>query len=411
MKPISKLAALAGLLGFALLGKAWAGSADLFAVVPAVDPTYEKLGQLEKAGLLPPGASGAPLTRYEVARDIVSAQDRYRVLVVAQADSSLLPSVDDLNAATTSVAPAVTPTAAAPAAPVTESDEDLAKAALTLTSLQDAYQYELKAVQASKDGVLKDADGINAAQYDLWKRLKGIEEYPTVAWHGLGRAFEISRLYYGDTSALGLDHNSTQTLKAYLDFKPEGVVDKQIRWNIILRYQSQMESTQAASIDLLTVRRATMDYNAPWLSANLGDFDEAYTPFTLWNRDNLDLKYMPEMIARQDDLQKYESFLNDEPNWPLRGARVSTALLWPDSQILDRFSVSGFASLIRNGFNDTTGQAFYFGPSDFSDFIFGAKSDLKSRRWYLGGASIQLALDTYAVVLAQPLGTNTPGSI
>ena len=421
MKRTSKLAALLGLFVLAgaparpLSAAAATSVPDLFAVVRAGDATYAELGQLEKAGLLPAGASQAPLTRYEVAEDIVTAQNRYQQIALASDDASMLPSVDDLSAATTA-SPAAAPaadsatTGSAPA-PVTESDEDLQKAALTLGSLQDAYQYELKAVQGSKDSVLKDADALNAAQYDIWKRLKGINEYPTVAWHGLGRAFLINQQYYGDTSALGLDHTSTHTEWAYLDFKPEGVVDKEIRWNIILRYQSQLESTQSAAIDHLTVRRATMDYNAPWMSATLGDFDEAYTPLTLWNRDNLDLEYMPEMIAREDDTLKYESFLNDEPKWPFRGARVGTALMWPDSDLLDRFSVNGMVSLIRNGFNDTSGQAFYFGPSDFSDFIFGASTELKSKRWYLGGASVQLTLDGYAVVLAQPLGTNTPNSI
>jgi hypothetical protein len=416
MKRTSKLAALLGLFGLTAAAPLWAadstGVSDLFAVVQAQDATYAQLDQLEKAGLLPAGSSRAPLTRYEVAEDILTAKNRYQQIALASDDAAMLPSVDDLSAATTSApAPDAGTSASAAAAPVTESDEDLQKAALSLGSLQEAYQYELKAVQGSKDSVLKDADGLNAAQYDIWKRLKGIEEYPTVAWHGLGRAFLINQQYYGDTSALGLTHSSTHTQWAYLDFKPEGVVDKEIRWNIILRYQSQLESTQSAAIDLLTVRRATMDYNAPWLSATLGDFDEAYTPLTLWNRDNLDLEYMPEMIAREDDTLKYESFLNDEPKWPFRGARVGTALLWPDSDLLDRFSVSGLASLIRNGFNDTSGQAFYFGPSNFSDFIFGAKAELKSKRWYLGGASVQLTLDGYAVVLAQPLGTNTPNSI
>ncbi|HET9869806.1 MAG TPA: hypothetical protein VFR02_04850, partial [bacterium] len=145
------------------------------------------------------------------------------------------------------------------------------------------------------------------------------------------------------------------------------------------------------------------------VSVTLGDFDEAYTPLTLWNRDNLDLKYMPEMIAREDDTLKYESFLNHEPEWPFRGARAGTALMWPDSQLLDRFSVSAMTDFVSNGFNDTSGQVFYFGG--FSNFIFGANADLKSRRWYLGGPSLQLAMDAYAVILAQPLGTNAPGSI
>jgi hypothetical protein len=396
--------------------------AVLFSTVPMGDPTYSQLSQLEETGLLPAGAAQPPLTRYEVARDILMAQNRYHQIVVADADTDMLPSVEDLGNAGATTAPGADTTSTAsgtattvsvtPSAPVTESDEDLAKAAQTLTSLQDAYQYELKAVKGQKDSTLKSSSDVEAGQYDLWKRLKGISEYPTVAWHGLGRAFQITQQYYGDTGALGLAHNSTQTEFGYIDFEPEGVVDKEIRWDMILRYKTQIESNQSASIDTLTVRRVTMDYNAPWVSVTLGDFDESYTPLTLWNRDNLDLRYKPEMIAREDDTLKYESFFNNEPDWPFRGARASTAVLWPDSDLLDRFKISVMADMIANGFNDTTGEAFYLGPDNFTDFIFGADSELKSKRWYMGGdTSIQLAMDAYAVILAEPLGTNQPNSI
>ena len=392
---------------------------DLFSTVPMGDPTYGRLSELEKTGLLPAGAAQPPLTRYEVAQDILTAQSRYHQIVVADADTDMLPSVEDLgNAGVTTAPGADTSTAASAAAasgssePVTESDADLAKAAQTLMSLQDAYQYELKAVQGQKDSTLKASSDVEAGQYDLWKRLKGISEYPTVAWHGLGRAFQITRQYYGDTGAIGLTHNSTQTELGYIDFEPEGVVDKEIRWDMILRYKTLIESNQSASIDTLTVRRVTMDYNAPWLSVTLGDFDEAYTPLTLWNRDNLDLRYKPEMIAREDDTLKYESFFNHEPDWPFRGVRASTELLWPNSDLLDRLKVSVMADMIANGFNDTTGQAFYLGPDNFTDFIFGVDSQLKSKRWYLGGnTSVQLAMETHVVVLAEPLGTNQPNSI
>jgi hypothetical protein len=424
MKPISKLLLffLTALTAPALFAAQVPGTAPditvLFSTVPMGDPTYSRLSQLEKTGLLPAGAAEAPLTRYEVAQDILMAQSRYDKIVVAQADTDMLPSVEDLSAAGTTTATgtdsaaAVSTAAPEPSAPVTESDEDIRKAAQNLTSLQDAYQYELKAVQGQKDSTLKTSSDVEAGQYDVWKRLKGISEYPTVTWHGVGRAFGISQQYYGDTAALGLTHSAIRDALGYIDFQPEGVVDKEIRWDIILRYKTQLESNQSASIDLLTVRRVTMDYNAPWLSATLGDFDEAYTPLTLWNRDNLDLRYKPEMIAREDDTLKYESFFDKEPYWPFRGARAGTELLWPDSDLLDRFKISIMADMLSNGFNDTSGQAFYFGPNSFSNFIFGADSELKSKRWYMGGdTSIQLAMDAYAVILAQPLGTNQPNSI
>lgn len=417
MKPISKS------FFFLLL---WAGSGafatelspqPLFSTVPVGDPTYNQLQQLEKTGLLSSGASQPPLTRYEVAQDILTAQARYKEIVVAQVDMNMLPSVEDLSntgsaAATDSNSPAVTGAPTTASSSVTESDEDLEKAAASLNSLEDAYQYELKSVQGTRDSTLKDASDMENEQYELWKRLKGITEYPTVAWHGLGRAFLITQQYNGNLAALGLTHSSTSTELGYLDFEPEGVVDKEIRWDAILRYRSEFESDQSAAIDLLTIRRATMDFNAPWLSATLGDFDESYTPLTLWNRDNLDLRYMPEMIAREDDTLKYESFLNHEPDWPFRGARVGTEVLWPDSDLLDHFKISFMADMISNGFNDTSGQAFYFGADDFTNFIFGGDSELKSKRWYVGGGmSAQLALDAYAVILAEPLGTNAPNSL
>ena len=153
-----------------------------------------------------------------------------------------------------------------------------------------------------------------------------------------------------------------------------------------------------------------MEFNPPWLSATIGDFDESYTPLTMWNRDNLDLRYMPEMIGREDDFQKYESFLNNEPNWPFRGLKIGTEILWPDSQFIDRFSIGGMANMIRSGFNDNASGGSYFGPGIFTGWIFAAKTDIKLKRWYLGGASLQLGLDAYGVMLDEPLYSETPYS-
>ena len=95
MKLISKtlwlsLTATAMTLGlgpglFAATSTSLQGEADvLFSTVPMGDPTYGRLSQLEKTGLLPTGASQPPLTRYEVAKDILTAQSRYDKIVVAQ---------------------------------------------------------------------------------------------------------------------------------------------------------------------------------------------------------------------------------------------------------------------------------------------------------------------------------------
>jgi hypothetical protein len=116
------------------------------------------------------------------------------------------------------------------------------------------------------------------------------------------------------------------------------------------------------------------------------------------------------MIAREDDFQKYESFLNNEPNWPFRGIKIGTDILWPDSQFIDRFSIGGMANMIRSGFNDNSSGGSYFGPGDFTDWIFGAKAEIKLKRWYLGGASLQLGLDAYGVMLDEPTYSALPYS-
>jgi hypothetical protein len=131
---------------------------------------------------------------------------------------------------------------------------------------------------------------------------------------------------------------------------------------------------------------------------------------TMWNRDNLDLRYKPEMIAREDDFEKYESFLNNEPNWPFRGVKIGTDILWPDSDFIDRFKIGGMANMIRSGFNDNSSGGTYFGPGDFTDWIFAANTEIKLKRWYLGGLSLQFALDAYGVMLDEPLYSELPGS-
>jgi hypothetical protein len=154
----------------------------------------------------------------------------------------------------------------------------------------------------------------------------------------------------------------------------------------------------------------------------LGDFYEAYTPLTLWNRNNLDLYYKPEPIARADDQYKYESFFNQEPDWPFRGLRVGTALGWPDSDILDRFQVSAFVHMIANGFNDWPNFGWLFGTSGtpasattgntalgtnfFTDFIYAGHADLELKKWYVGDLSVQFSGHAYLVILDQLLNAN-----
>ncbi len=412
-------------------------------LVPAGDNTYSQLEQLEQARLLPAGSSASPLTRMQVAGLVFEARQNLREIVLAQADDIPPPPPSD-NSAPAASSPAAQPVpappeiAAPPAAPPpvpavetspaapavavptatptyvspikSESQEDLIKAEATLFSLEAAYQYELKRVQDDLKSIQDRQTDLENKQYDLWKRIMGITEYPTISWHGLGRAYGFSQQYYGDSQVLPGLTPSNRSALGFLDFEPVGIVDKQIRWDAILRYQSQLEADNNDGIDLLWIRRINMEFNPPWFSATIGDFDESYTPLTMWNRDNLDLRYMPEMIARQDDFQKYESFLNNEPNWPFRGLKIGTDIFWPDSQFIDRFSIGGMANMIKSGFNDNSSGGSYFGPGDFTDWIFAAKTEIKLKRWYLGGASLQLGLDAYGVMLDEPLYSEQPYS-
>src|SRR5581483_4828827 len=152
--------------------------------------------------------------------------------------------------------------------------------------------------------------------YDLRKRLKGIDQFPTIAVHGLGRAYELGT-QHGGGSGLTFGYDGLRYVFGFLDIQPEGTVSKEVKWNTIIRIGSNF--LPATNNWELVLRRVTMDFNPPWFSAKVGDFDEAYTPLMMWNRDTLDLAYKPEMWARFDDYDKYESFLNNEPYWPLRG--------------------------------------------------------------------------------------------
>lgn len=422
MKPVSKITILI-LLSFGLAGGAFAAAAagNPFAVVPAGDPTYAELRQLETAGLLPAGASQGPLTRFEVAERVFSAQRNYKEIVVAQADSDIPPPPDDNSAAASSPDTGTTGNStaetAAPSAETSntpgfkpETDADLAQAEQNLHSLQDAYQYELKVYKDGVKGVQDREAGLEAAQYDLWKRLKGITEYPTITVHGLGRAFGISQQYYGDSTAFTTTSAASRRYATgFLDFNAEAVVSKEIRFDSVIRYGTSMTSNM--TFDSLFARRASINFNPPWFSATLGDFYEAYTPLTLWNRNDLDLRYMPEMYQRHDDESKYETYLNNEPYWPFRGIHVGTDIGWKDSDVLQEFKVSAMAHMIRNGFNDTATGGTYYGSQLFTDWILGGNGELKSKRWFLGGnVSVQLGLDAYGVILTEPLNTDLPGS-
>ncbi len=417
-----------------------AATTDLFSIVPDGDPTYQKLAQLAKAGLLKKDAAASPLTRYDVARSILKAQQKYDELVMAQADTEIPPPPADTDSTATSSSTSTVPTpapvtgasqtdmeiappsdnGAAPAAsdqtaapvvagpPTPEADDNasLAKAAENLHSLQEAYQSELTKVKDRLKALHDEVDQADSDQYDLRKRIKGITQFPSISIHGLGRAFALSEQQWGSVPPY-IIVPGTRSTRGYMDLDMDGTVGKEISWGSVLGIQSQLIANDSP---ILTVRRVSMNFNPSWMSATIGDFYEAYTPLVLWNRNTLDLAWAPEMWSRMDDQAKYEAYLNNEPYLPLRGLKMGTDMMWPDSAVVEEFKTSVFANMIRNGFADSGSPNWYFGPNQYTDWAFGANASLKSPKWYLGGTTVKLNLDTYGLWLVEPLDSTQPGS-
>jgi hypothetical protein len=416
MKPGSKTFFFLA-MGFLLLGGTAAAStgAGLFSIVPSDDPAYGQLHGLENAGFLPEGASQPYLTRLEVAQRIFMAEKKMNEIVVAQSDMELPPPPPDdngTNAGTPlppsggTAASGETSSAGAAASSSWNDPAKIAEAEKNLKFLQDAYQFELGLVKDQKDSLQTDVSGVQASQFSLWKSLKGILQYPSISIHGLGRVFGISQQYYGSYSGVPLSNLGSRSVTAYLDFEPTGSVSKELRWDAVFRLATA--AIPNTTSDSFLVRRITVDFSPDFMSSTVGDFYEAYTPLTLWNRNNLDLFYKPEMVERFDDDTKHETFLNHEPDWPFRGLRVGTAIGWPDSTLLEQFKLSLFAHMIHNPFPD--GAGWYVGPNIFTDYILGGNTQLKFAKWYVGGASVQLTTDAYGIILDEPIDTELPGS-
>ena len=376
---------------------------DFFSVVPSGDTTYTQLKYLAEAGWVSNKDLPPSLTRYDVTQLILKAEKKRDEIVVAQADMDI-PPPPDANAPASNSDVIAAPTTQTGATAAATDEAARAQAIQSLNSLEDAYQYELKLVKDKVQALTDKVNDIDAQQYDLRKRIMGISQFPTIAVHGLGRFLGYAQQYSGDDSRLSSLPGLRNTY-GFLDLQPEGTVSKEVSWSTILRLGSTFEPNETPLFDL---RRVTMNFNPPWFSAKVGDFDEAYTPLTLWNRDTLDLAYKPEMWARWDDLTKYESFLNNEPYWPLRGLKIGTDAMWPDSPVLDELKGSVFVHMIRNGFNDNGG--WYIGPNEFTDLVFGGTVEAKSQKWYLGGLSVQATVDTYGLLYTEPLETEQPGS-
>jgi hypothetical protein len=406
-------------LAIALMGAAVCFAAEdfLFDIVPKSDATYAQLKQLENVGWIKKGSGDDLLTRFEVAKLILGAESKYEEIVVAQAtedipppppsygaDDNILPSETEGKAAPE---PEKTPAQPTPLPTPDESPLGLDRAAYNLHSLEQAYDYEVKMAKYRLRASEFEADHVDKAHYDLLNRLNGVTQFPNISIHGLGRAFGFSRKLSGDFPVTILNPLWRDTA-GYLDLAPQGVVSKQVAWSALLRVTSPLQPN--AGLDSLAFRKITLQLNPEWASFTLGDFTESYTPLILFNRNSLDLKYKPEMLERLDETAKYEQFLNQEPALPFRGIRAATSAKWPFPGIAEEAGLSLFAHMIRNGFNDTTANADYFGPYEFTDWIFAGKGSLKLQKWYLGRSSLQLALDAYGVILDQLSGSDTPGS-
>ena len=399
----------------AVLGTARPTSAttdELFIVVPASDTTYGKLRDLASAGLLEPPDAQGPLTRFEVARRILKAEDHYKRLVVALASVDIPPPPED-SATPLKANPgdSLGPGTAATdegAEPDEIPEVPLEQAAAELHSLRETYQFELDLVQKRLKALQDRMDEIESRQFEFRKKQKSLENAPSVTIHGLGRAMGIAQHLFGDFGA-PQNHRSLLSNPGYLDLAPEGIVSKEVRWKSIFRIGTTFQPNETV---VFVPRWIEMDLTPPWFSATFGDFKESYSPLVLWNRNALDLRYAPDAWTLRDQRIKYESFLDGEPSLPFRGLRLGTALMWPQSKWFESFKASGFVHMVKNGFDDDiTGSGWFFGPNKYTDMVYAGRLALRSPKWRLGNRSLQAGLETQGVLMDEPLGTDTPGAV
>lgn len=382
----------------------------LFETVTLNDGTYSQLQKLAQAGLLSKDEAAYPLTRYDVARRLLKAREKAGEIVVAQADMEIPPPPEGeiSPSASTGSDELMAPGDASASAPKQTDAEAIAGALKTLHSLEEAYKWEVDRVKGKLKAVQTKANEVDSQQYDLRKRLKGMEQFPKVAVHGLGRYFAYSYQLSGNLTGVSY-YPTTRGNYGYLDLGPEGTISKEISWRGVFRIQS---SFTPSDNPILTVRQVTMNFDPPWMSAQVGDFWESYTPLTLWSRDDRDLGFVPEYWDRHDEMFfRYEREFDHGPAWPFRGLRLSTALMWPDAGVLEEVHASIFAHMIRNGFDDGgSSGGWYFGANIFTDWVWSGKVGLRTQKAYLGGTSVQFALDAYGSILDEPLDTTLPGS-
>jgi hypothetical protein len=337
------------------------------------------------------------LARYDAARLILEARRGFDRLVLAQAtaDKPGLPSELGDEFRNEPSGPSVT------SAPRQVPEQDLGRLAETLLSLEEAYQSEIKTLRDKVRALAEGLEALESGQARLLNKAGNAGDSKRISVHGLGRAWGASRRDFGFE---GLEERSSAV---FLDLRPEGVVSKEVSWNALLRLGSEMRPDAE---ETLTFRRMTVSFRPGSLAVTMGDFEESYTPLVMWNRDALDMAFAPEFWSRRGDRLKYESFLNHEPAWPLRGLKAEWGTRLPGVPGTETFKVSALAHMIRNGLDDTTSGGWYFGPEVTTDWLFGGTALLKLGEIHLGGKTIRPDIASYGLMLDQPLNGMEPGS-
>lgn len=411
MNSLFKRLALAALLAFGCLAAARAetSSVNTPGSLDAADLTSARLRLLERAGLLEASDTTAPLTRRGVAEKVLKARSKYETLVVAMnaaevppppEDDKSLPTVGGSDAAVGATGDAGTADA------LEEIHEpSIEEAAASLHSLEEAYASEIKTLKERVRALKDRVDTLEAKQWADRKKVKSLQYAPKVAILGLGRGNASSRQFSGNAAPTPKADRSTN---AFLDLCPTGTVSKNLFWDTCLRLQSALLPSSDAQV---SVRRISVQFNPPWFSLWMGDFEESYTPLVMWNRDNLDLAFAPEMMARRDRQMKYESLLDHAPNWPFRGVKIGTKAMWDDPKIVESVSASAMAHMIRNGFDEGANSTkWYFGPHQWMEWIFAGQFGVRSAKIWWGEKYLRLSVDGYGTLLNQLRGTDTPGS-
>jgi hypothetical protein len=333
-----------------------AAGLSLFEKVPQSNAAYVELAQLAKDNLLKKDEVRYPLTRYEVAQDILQAN---RNLETQKSHSTPF------------------------------FDSDLKIDQTDLTSLQQAYQAEVAAVKKDVQKLQKEEQTLNLREYRIFKKLNNdIIFGHAIRVDGSGVFWMVP---YSKEYGLGLAYPfSNRYFQTVLNLNASVEVAPQVNW----KSEFQILANEPQQSVTILLRRMTIHLDPSFMSMDIGDFYQAYTPLTLWNRDDLDLEYKPETLNRIDEYPKSLVYLNHEPEYPLRGLKVGTRIFWPQSPAVKSFNISVFADMVNNNYQI---GGTYVGTT-FNNWIFGGKGVLSFRKY--------LTISGYAVLYDVPFNSN-----